>query len=238
MDKKSLTEQDIRSKFISPAILAAGWDSLRQLREEVQLTKGRVIVKGKLSTRAEAKRAAFVLYLRQNLPIAVVEAKDNNCGVGTGMQQALGYARLVDVPFAFSSNGDAFLSTTRAARARRLSRSAPSTPFPRPTSSGVAGARGPLDAYITAEYLLRYILSDVFLSMAVKNDTRVAMPKINQGELARVLVAVPPLREQDRIVAKVRELTSLCDALESRLTHAREKSAHLAASVVHHLTAA
>jgi type I restriction enzyme R subunit len=109
MDKKALTEQDIRSKFISPAIHTAGWDAMRQVREEVQLTKGRVIVKGKLSTRAEAKRADYVLYHRPNLPIAVVEANDNTHAMGTGMQQALGYAQLIDVPFAFSSNGDGFL---------------------------------------------------------------------------------------------------------------------------------
>lgn len=109
MDKKALTEQDIRSKYISPAIHAAGWDPMRQVREEVQLTKGRVIVKGELSTRAEAKRADYVLYHRSNLPIAVVEAKDNNHALGAGMQQALGYAHLLDLPFAFSSNGDGFL---------------------------------------------------------------------------------------------------------------------------------
>lgn len=70
MDKKALNEQDIRSKFIWPAILAAGWDAMRQVREEVQLTKGRVIVKGKVSARAEAKRLDYVLYHRSNLPIA------------------------------------------------------------------------------------------------------------------------------------------------------------------------
>ena len=70
MDKKALTEQDIRSKFISPAIHAAGWDTMRQVREEVQLTNGRVIVKGKLSRRAEGKRADYVLYHRSDLPIA------------------------------------------------------------------------------------------------------------------------------------------------------------------------
>src|SRR5688572_16251662 len=109
MDKKALTEQDIRSKFISPAIHAAGWDVLRQIREEVQLTKGRVIVKGKLSARGEAKRADYVLYHRPDLPIAVVEAKDATYAVGAGMQQALGYADLLDVPFVFSSNGERFL---------------------------------------------------------------------------------------------------------------------------------
>lgn len=109
MNKKALTEQDIRSKFISPAIHAAGWDVLRQMREEVQLTNGRVLVQGKLATRGKAKRADYVLYHKPDLPIAVVEAKDNNHSIGAGMQQALGYAHRLDVPFAFSSNGDAFL---------------------------------------------------------------------------------------------------------------------------------
>ena len=132
MDKKALTEQDIRSKFISPAILAAGWDPMRQVREEVQLTKGRVIVKGKLSARAEAKRADYVLYHRSNLPIAVVEAKDNNCGVGTGMQQALGYARLLDVPFAFSSNGDGFLFHDATGQSAQVEQELSLDAFPSP----------------------------------------------------------------------------------------------------------
>jgi type I restriction enzyme, R subunit len=109
MNKKTLSERDICSKYISPALQAAGWDTLRQVREEVQLTRGRVLVQGKLATRGKAKRADYVLYHKSNLPLAVVEAKDNNHAVGAGMQQALGYAESLDVPFAFSSNGDGFL---------------------------------------------------------------------------------------------------------------------------------
>src|SRR5687768_2215737 len=109
MDKQSLSERDICTKFISPALQAAGWDVMRHVREEVQLTKGRVIVRGKLATRGEAKRDDYVLYHRSSLPLAVIEAKDNKQSVGAGMQQALGYAQLLDVPFAFSSNGDGFL---------------------------------------------------------------------------------------------------------------------------------
>jgi type I restriction enzyme R subunit len=109
MNKKLFTEQDIRSKFIAPALHAAGWEALGQIREEVQLTKGKVLVQGKLATRGKAKRADYVLYHKPNLPIAVIEAKDNNHAVGAGMQQALGYAHMLDVPFAFSSNGDGFL---------------------------------------------------------------------------------------------------------------------------------
>jgi type I restriction enzyme S subunit len=96
----------------------------------------------------------------------------------------------------------------------------------------------PLDAHISARYLLTYILSSTFLRMVIKNDTRVAMPKINQAELSRVLVPVPPLAEQYRIAARVDAILALCRTLEFSLTRALEKSAHVAASLVHHLTAA
>ena len=107
-DKKALSERDICTKYISPALQAAGWDLHTQVREEVSFTKGRVIVRGKVVSRGTAKRADYILYYKPNLPIAVVEAKDNKHSVAAGMQQALSYAELLDVPFAFSSNGDAF----------------------------------------------------------------------------------------------------------------------------------
>ncbi len=109
MDKKSLTERDICTKFITPAIEQAGWDIHKQVREEVSFTKGRIIVRGKLHRRGEAKRADYVLYHQPNVPIAVIEAKDNKHALGAGMQQALGYADTLDVPFVFSSNGNGFL---------------------------------------------------------------------------------------------------------------------------------
>jgi type I restriction enzyme, S subunit len=96
----------------------------------------------------------------------------------------------------------------------------------------------PVDSHIEAPYLLTFILSRVFLSMAIRNDTRVAMPKINQDDLYRIVVPVPPLSEQRRIVTKVDQLMTLCDHLESRLVVEREKSTDLASSLVHHLTAA
>jgi type I restriction enzyme R subunit len=109
VDKKALSERDICTKFITPAIAQAGWDIQRQVREEVTFTKGRVIVRGKLHTRGKARRADYVLYHAPNRPIAVVEAKDNTHGPGEGMQQALDYAEALDVPFAFTSNGDGFV---------------------------------------------------------------------------------------------------------------------------------
>lgn len=109
MNKKQLSERDICTKFITPALKRAGWDIQRQIREEFTLTNGRIIVRGKLHTRAKNKRADYVLFYKPNLPIAVLEAKDNNHSVGDGMQQALTYAEMLDVPFAFSSNGDRLL---------------------------------------------------------------------------------------------------------------------------------
>ena len=117
MSKKSLSERDICTKFIAPAVVAAGWDIQRQVREEVSFTKGRVIVRGKLHSRGKSRRADFILYHQPNLPLAVIEAKDNTHTVGDGMQQALDYAEALDVPFVFSSNGDGFLFHDRTGNA-------------------------------------------------------------------------------------------------------------------------
>ena len=114
MDKKSLSERDICTKFITPALRKAGWDEMTQIREEVHFTKGRIIVRGKLVSRGKAKRADYVLYYKPNLPIALIEAKENNHSVGDGMQQALDYADTLNIPFVFSSNGDGFVFHDRA----------------------------------------------------------------------------------------------------------------------------
>lgn len=109
MNKRDLSERDICTKFITPAIERAGWDRNAQIREEVSFTKGRIIVRGKLVTRGKAKRADYILYYKPNIPLAIVEAKDNNCAMGDGMQQALDYGQTLDIPFVFSSNGDGFV---------------------------------------------------------------------------------------------------------------------------------
>ena len=116
MDKKELSERDICTKFITPALRKAGWDELTQLREEVSFTKGRVIVRGQMVKRGKAKRADYILYYKPNIPLAVIEAKDNHCSVGDGMQQALGYAETLQLPFVFSSNGDGFVDLLALSR--------------------------------------------------------------------------------------------------------------------------
>ena len=108
-----LSERDVCSKFITPALVSAGWNLQTQIREEVSFTKGRIIVRGKLVTRGKAKRADYILYYKPNVPLALIEAKDNSHNVGDGMQQALEYAATLNIPFVFSSNGDAFLEHDR-----------------------------------------------------------------------------------------------------------------------------
>ena len=109
MDKKNLTERDICTKFITPALRRAGWDEMTQIREEVSFTRGRIIVRGNLVRRGTGKRADYILEYKPNIPIALIEAKDNNHAIGDGMQQALGYAETLNIPFVFSSNGDGFV---------------------------------------------------------------------------------------------------------------------------------
>lgn len=109
MDKRKLSETDIISKFILPAVKTAGWDDITQIRQEVKLRDGKVIVRGQLGVRKTVKSADIVLYHKPSMPLAVIEAKANKHEVGKGMQQALDYANLLDVPFIFASNGDGFI---------------------------------------------------------------------------------------------------------------------------------
>ncbi|MDD3772151.1 MAG: DEAD/DEAH box helicase family protein [Weeksellaceae bacterium] len=108
MNKKDLSESDIKAKFITPAILKAGWDELTQLGREIFFTDGRIYVKGKLTARGKRKFADYILFYTPNVPIAIIEAKDNKHSVKSGIQQALDYANILDIPCVFSSNGDGF----------------------------------------------------------------------------------------------------------------------------------
>src|SRR4051794_20309944 len=99
LDKRSLSERDICTKFITPAIVQAGWDSNTQFLEEVSFTAGKILVKGRMHMRGTPKRADYILYYKPNIPIAVIEAKDNKHTVGAGMQQALDYSQILDIPF-------------------------------------------------------------------------------------------------------------------------------------------
>jgi type I restriction enzyme R subunit len=132
VEKKNLSERDICTKFITPALVSAGWDQHHQIREEVNITNGRVLVKGNSVSRGNPRRADYLLYYKPNLPIAVIEAKDNTHSVGAGMQQALAYAGMMDIPFVFSSNGDGFLLHDRSGNYEPMERELSLDEFPRP----------------------------------------------------------------------------------------------------------
>ena len=106
MSKKQLTEEDIKLRYITPAITAK-WDT-NHITMETKITDGKINTRGNLVVREKPKKADYVLYLSDSVPIAIVEAKDNNHSVSYGLQQAMTYAQMLDVPFAYSSNGDAF----------------------------------------------------------------------------------------------------------------------------------
>ncbi|MDR0797001.1 MAG: DEAD/DEAH box helicase family protein [Tannerella sp.] len=108
MNKRDLSEADIEAKFITPALIKAGWDENVQISRQKYFTDGRIYVKGKMTVRGKAKFADYLLFYKPNIPIAVIESKDNNHSVKAGIQQALGYSNILDIPFVFSSNGDAF----------------------------------------------------------------------------------------------------------------------------------
>ncbi len=132
MNKRDLSERDICTKYITPAVTAAGWDLHTQIREEVSFTKGRIMVRGKLHARGEQKRADYILYYKSNIPLAVIEAKDNKHSVGAGMPQALNYAETLGVPFVFSSNGAGFLMHDRTGFAERTETELSLEAFPTP----------------------------------------------------------------------------------------------------------
>jgi type I restriction enzyme R subunit len=115
MNRRTLSERDICTKFITPALVNAGWDTHLQVLEEVSFTDGRIYVRGKITARGARKRADYILYYKPNIPIAIIEAKDNNHSVRAGIQQALDYAKILDIPCVFSSNGDSFLFHDRTA---------------------------------------------------------------------------------------------------------------------------
>ncbi|WP_206022877.1 EcoAI/FtnUII family type I restriction enzme subunit R [Rhodococcus zopfii] len=133
ISKKALKETEIRTRYITPAILRAGWDPEKsQMREEYTIAPGKIVVRGKLHAREAAKSADYVLFLKPGLPLAVVEAKDNNHSLGAGMQQAHGYADRLDVPFVFSSNGDGFLFHDRTVTSGDIERELTLDEFPSP----------------------------------------------------------------------------------------------------------
>ena len=124
MGKSYLSEEDIKARYITPAITGAGWDLNKQVRLEYAFTAGRIILRGNITARGKKKRADYLQSYKNNFPLAIVEAKDQNHPVGAGLQQAIEYARVLDVPYVYASNGDGFVEQnllTGAVRELQLS---------------------------------------------------------------------------------------------------------------------
>ncbi len=134
MNKKALSESDICDKFIRPAIEAAGWDGMLQIYREYPLRAGRVVVRGRKARRdaSTVLRADYALFYKTNIPLAVIEAKDNHHAVGASMAQAINYAQLLDVPFCFSSNGNGFVFRDATLADGMLERNLTLAEFPSP----------------------------------------------------------------------------------------------------------
>lgn len=130
--KSEMNETEVCQNFITPAITKAGWDKQTQIRREYSFTAGRVIVRGQVAVRGKQKRADYLLFHTAQLPLAIVEAKDNKHPVGGGMEQALAYADTLDVPFVFSSNGDAFLFHDRTGQTQPIEQQLSLDAFPSP----------------------------------------------------------------------------------------------------------
>lgn len=132
MNKKDLSESDIKAKFITPALIKAKWDEQTQLGREIYFTAGRIYVKGKLTARGKRKFADYILFYKPNVPIAIIEAKDNKHSVKSGIQQALGYAEILDIPCVFSSNGDGFYFHDKTATDGQIEKELSLDAFPSP----------------------------------------------------------------------------------------------------------
>ena len=132
MNKKELSERDICTKFITPAIVNAGWGIKKQIRKELTFTSGRIHVKGNSAARGTPKRADYVLYHKPHIPIAIIEAKDNNHSVRSGIQQAIDYAEILDLPFAYSSNGDGLIQHDRTVEQGEIELELKMSEFPSP----------------------------------------------------------------------------------------------------------
>ena len=158
-DKQSLSETQICDNFISPAIESRGWNPHNQIHREVTFTKGQILVRGSKYNRGECKRADYLLHYKPNLPIAIVEAKDNNHSVGAGMQQALVYGEMLDIPFVYSSNGDAFLEHDFTKISGVIEQEIPLDQFPTPEELWCRycewkGIKPPTQSVVTQDYYL------------------------------------------------------------------------------------
>ena len=218
LGKKQMSEEDIKLNYITPVILN-GWKG--HITMETKITDGRINISGNIVARSKPKFADYMLYLNDGKPIAVVEAKDNNHSVSHGLQQAMTYAQMMDLPFAYSSNGDAFYEhdfLTGQEQQIALEE------FP---TQEMIGKLGILEIPVTTnqaccacipyagmynKYLFYYLMSmrQTYIGMAEGG----AQPNISKEKIVNSILPLPPLEEQHRIVAKLEEILPLCERLK------------------------
>ncbi len=257
-EKKELSETDIKAKFITPAIqdagcwmLDAGWDEMKQIRREVTLTPSPVIVRGNMSSRNKKKFADYVLQKEKGVPIAVVEAKDNKHSVRSGMQQALSYSDILEVPSTFSSNGDAFASHNKVPQPNNdIETEFSLGSFPSPNELWLRYKTFP-GIEEEDEELIVDPSYEVYLGLyqaltgpdeedkIFKNEMVGIVDRSSHGtcklvseKIWRKVVVIPPHTEQIRIVTKVDELIALCDQLKALLGNAQTTQLNLADAIV------
>jgi len=129
---QDLSERDICTKYITPSLANSGWNIQTQVREEVAFTDGKISIKGNTSTRGKNKRADYILYYKPNIPIAIIEAKKASFSVDHGIQQAINYASILDIPFVYSSNGRGFYEHDKTVQEGHLEKEIPLDTFPSP----------------------------------------------------------------------------------------------------------
>jgi hypothetical protein len=244
MSKKALSESDICAKYITPAIIQAGWDETLQIRREVFFTKGRIIVRGKLVTRGKAKRADYILYY-QHFPIALIEAKDNNHAVSKLFEDGIhlliqtgDVARSQGVIQTYTSKYNdvglaqsmkwptGTLCITIAANIADSGILSFDACFP----DSVVGFF-PASMFQSARYFEYFVRTAKANLLEFAPAT--AQKNINLEILNAVLIPLPPLAEQHRIVTKVDELMALCDQLEAKINTTEADSRCLLEAVLH-----
>jgi len=207
--KKHLSERGICTKYINPALVRSGWNIKSQIREEVSFTDGRIIVQGKMHTRGKRKRADYILYYKPNLPIAIIEAKDNKHAVGEGMQQALEYAEILQIPFVFSSNGDGFVFHDKTISEGEIEKELSLDEFPTPDFLWKAYLK---DKKIETEEAASIVQQSYPMDMEVG----VSREGLSMTKL-KLFLFHALLPEKKAIVETVNRLMTLCDQLEQEV---------------------
>ncbi len=267
---KGYSERDICTKLITPALLAAGWQQ-DQFREEVNLSAGRVMVRGKVAKRLTdpqakggPKRADYVLYAMPHVPLATIEAKKNKFPVGQGMQQSLGYAESLDAPFAFSSNGSGFLMHDRTGLDGPIEQEITLEEFPsyaelfqryrvwkgwddpsklpllsQPNHVDSSGREPRYYQQVAINRAVEAVAAGrdrMMLVMAsVASGISVSMRNVSRENVTNLPMPLPPLAEQERIVARVDRLLAQCDRVAAKLHDRQSTTEQLLTASIHRL---